>query len=135
MADTSSRFAGSIPELYDRCMGPVMFQPYAEDLARRVAERVAGGTVLETACGTGMLTRQLRAALAPDVRLVSTDLNQPMLDETQPMLWVHIASVSVRIGGPGVRQPPCPVGDQARQEPASFPQTDTFAVRLPGDGR
>jgi len=97
MADTSSQFAGSIPELYDRCMGPVMFQPYAEDLARRVAECVADGSVLETACGTGILTRQLRARLAPEVRLVATDLNQPMIDharaslgEAAPIEWQQV---------------------------------------------
>jgi SAM-dependent methyltransferase len=94
MADTSSQFAGSIPELYDRCMGPVMFQPYAEDLSRRVAEGVADGAVLETACGTGILTRQLRERLPAGVRLVATDLNQPMIDRaravvqsTRPIAW------------------------------------------------
>jgi ubiquinone/menaquinone biosynthesis C-methylase UbiE len=85
VADTSSSFAGSIPELYDRYLGPVLFQPYAEDLARRVAERTTGA-VLETACGTGRLTRQLRAHLPPAIRLVATDLSQPMLDYAQEAL-------------------------------------------------
>ena len=87
MADTSSQFAGSIPELYDRCMGPVMFQPYADDLSRRVAERVQVGPVLETACGTGILTRRLRERLAPSVRLVASDLNQPMIDHARASVW------------------------------------------------
>jgi SAM-dependent methyltransferase len=82
VADSSSIFAGSIPELYDRYLGPVVFEPYAVDLARRVADN-AGDAVLETACGTGVLTRQLRARLAPDVRLVATDLNQPMIDHAR----------------------------------------------------
>ena len=30
-------FAGSIPELYDELLVPLIFEPYAEDLARRVA--------------------------------------------------------------------------------------------------
>src|SRR4051794_35328232 len=85
MAESSSVFAGSIPELYDRCLGPFLFQPYAEDLARRVAE-LASGPVLEIACGTGILTRQLRARLAPDVRLLATDLNQPMIDQARARL-------------------------------------------------
>lgn len=85
-ADTSSQFAGSIPELYDRYMGPVMFQPYAEDLSRRVAAYVTQGTVLETACGTGILTRQLRERLAVGVRLVATDLNQPMIDRARAVV-------------------------------------------------
>jgi ubiquinone/menaquinone biosynthesis C-methylase UbiE len=85
MADASTEFAGSIPELYDRYLGPVMFEPYAADLARRVAER-PGEAVLETACGTGILTRQLRAGLPASVRLVATDLNQPMLDYARTSL-------------------------------------------------
>jgi len=85
MADTSSVFEGSIPELYDRYLGPVLFEPYAEDLARRVADH-ATGAVLETACGTGRLTRQLRARLPSDVRLVATDLNQPMIDQARASL-------------------------------------------------
>ena len=85
MGDTSTIFAGSIPQLYDRYLGPAMFEPYAADLARRVADR-AGEAVLETACGTGILTRHLRAHLPTAVRLVATDLNQPMLDYARATL-------------------------------------------------
>jgi SAM-dependent methyltransferase len=67
-------------------MGPVMFRPYAVDLSRRVAERVADGVVLETACGTGILTRQLRERLPPGVRLLATDLNPPMLDRARAVV-------------------------------------------------
>lgn len=79
MTDASTAFAGSIPQLYTRYLGPVMFGPYAADLARRVADR-AGDAVLETACGTGILTRELRARLPDAARLVATDLNQPMIE-------------------------------------------------------
>ena len=37
MAETNLSFSGSIPQLYDRYLGPVFFEPYAADLARRVA--------------------------------------------------------------------------------------------------
>jgi ubiquinone/menaquinone biosynthesis C-methylase UbiE len=85
MADTNTHFAGSIPELYDRYLGPVMFTPYAADLARRVAES-ATGPVLETACGTGILTQMLRSVLPSAVHLVATDLNVPMLDYARAKL-------------------------------------------------
>jgi ubiquinone/menaquinone biosynthesis C-methylase UbiE len=72
-------FAGSIPEIYDRYLVPLIFDVYALDLADRVA-RVGGRQVLETAAGTGVLTRALASRLPADARLVVTDLNQPMLD-------------------------------------------------------
>ena len=73
-------FAGSVPEIYDRFMVPLIFEPYALDLAGRVAA-LAPGDVLETAAGTGVLTRALAARLAPATRMVATDLNQAMLDQ------------------------------------------------------
>jgi len=74
-------FAGSIPELYDRYLGPLIFQPYAVAVAARVAGCIRGaGPVLETAAGTGILTSQLALALPPGSHLTATDLNQPMLD-------------------------------------------------------
>jgi ubiquinone/menaquinone biosynthesis C-methylase UbiE len=85
MSETNARFLGTIPELYDRHLGPVIFEPYAADLARRVAV-AAVQPVLEVACGTGILTEQLRAHLSPKVRLVATDLNQPMIDYARSKL-------------------------------------------------
>jgi len=71
-------FAGSIPELYDSHLVPLIFEPYAVDLANRVAA-LDPSSVLETAAGTGVLTRALALALPAHVELVATDLNQPML--------------------------------------------------------
>jgi len=72
-------FAGSVPEVYDSYLVPLIFEPYASDLAGRVASR-GPQRVLETAAGTGVLTRALAAALPADTRIVATDLNQSMLD-------------------------------------------------------
>ena len=72
-------FAGSIPELYDTCLVPLIFEPYAEDLAKR-AVALEPSRVLETAAGTGVVTRALASALSSHVELVATDLNQPMID-------------------------------------------------------
>src|SRR6516165_1055066 len=80
MATTDKLFAGSIPELYERFLVPLIFEPYACDLAKRVAD-TAPKDVLETAAGTGVLTRAMEARLPATVRIVATDLNQPMLDQ------------------------------------------------------
>jgi hypothetical protein len=34
MRDSDKVFAGSVPENYDRHMVPLIFQPYADDMAR-----------------------------------------------------------------------------------------------------
>jgi ubiquinone/menaquinone biosynthesis C-methylase UbiE len=72
-------FAGSIPENYDRYMVPLIFESYARDMAQK-ASALSPKTVLETAAGSGVVTRALAPMLSPDARYVVTDLNQPMLD-------------------------------------------------------
>jgi SAM-dependent methyltransferase len=79
MAATDKLFAGKIPEIYDRFLVPLIFESYAGDLAERVA-KVKPRDVLETAAGTGALTRAIASRLPIDARIVATDLNQPMLD-------------------------------------------------------
>ena len=78
MTQRDAVFGGSIPEIYDRCLGPMLFVPYATDLAQRLASLCAG-RLLEIAAGTGIATAALAAGL-PGVEIVATDLNQPMLD-------------------------------------------------------
>ncbi|WP_137931409.1 class I SAM-dependent methyltransferase [Mesorhizobium comanense] len=79
MLEADKLFAGSIPENYDRYMVPLIFAPYARDMAERVAA-FSPNAVLEIAAGTGVVTRELAPGLLPGTRYVVTDLNQPMLD-------------------------------------------------------
>jgi SAM-dependent methyltransferase len=79
MAQSDRAFGGSIPQFYDRFLGPLLFLPYAKETAARVAA-LRPKRVLESACGTGFVTRAMVAALAADAEIVATDLNQPMLD-------------------------------------------------------
>jgi SAM-dependent methyltransferase len=80
-------FSGSIPALYDRHLGPAVFEPYAVDLARRLSGLTAGA-LLETAAGTGRVTQALRRTLPSSVAITATDLNQAMIDfaRTKPGL-------------------------------------------------
>ena len=78
MTDTNASFTGMVPSQYDQGLGPMFFEPYARDLAGRLhAESRA--SVLETAAGTGIVTRHLLKRLPSDARLVVTDLNEGML--------------------------------------------------------
>jgi len=75
----SAQFVGDIPQFYDRCLGPIIFQDYASDLARRAAA-LHPAQVLEIAGGTGISTVALRSALPAATRITATDLNTPMLE-------------------------------------------------------
>ncbi len=85
-------FTGSVAQFYERYMVPLIFEPYAVDLVRRVAH-AAPRRVLELAAGTGVVTRQLAAMLDPSIDIVATDLNPAMIAEAarigtaRPVEW------------------------------------------------
>ena len=59
--ETDKVFAGAVPQVYDRDLGPILFQPFAEAVAERLGD--ADRAILETAAGTGIVTRAIAAAL------------------------------------------------------------------------
>lgn len=79
MEHQDSVFTGSIPVNYDRVLGPMLFAPYAADMADRVAA-LSPQSVLETAAGTGIVTLHLANRLPVSTQIVATDLNQAMID-------------------------------------------------------
>lgn len=90
--ETDKIFTGSIPKLYETYLVPLIFEPYAADLVKRLASRSLI-RVLEIAAGTGVVTRALASVLPESVSIVATDLNQPMLDQAaalgskRPVEW------------------------------------------------
>ncbi|MBA2412955.1 MAG: methyltransferase domain-containing protein [Burkholderiaceae bacterium] len=92
--DTDKLFSGSISQLYETYLVPLIFAPYAADLVKRLASRPLT-RVLEIAAGTGVVTRALVSVLPDSVSIVATDLNQPMLDQAsavgtkRPVEWRH----------------------------------------------
>jgi SAM-dependent methyltransferase len=78
-AGDSAGFVGSIPQHYDRGLGPNLFIDYATDIATRAAA-LRPASVLELAAGTGIVTRRLRDLLPQAAALTATDLNPPMLE-------------------------------------------------------
>ena len=91
-AQSDKVFAGSIPKIYEEYLVPLIFEPYADDLAKRLASRSLS-RVLEIAAGTGVVTRRLATVLPAEVAIVATDLNRPMLDmaaqigTSRPVEW------------------------------------------------
>lgn len=92
MTDIRSDFGGSVPEMYERGMAPVMFAPPAELTAQRAAA-CGAKSILETAAGTGQVTRLLARRCPADTRIVATDLAPAMLDLAAP----HFAASPVRV--------------------------------------
>lgn len=90
--NTDSAFAGAIPRLYERFLVPLIFEPYAVDLAQRLSTDPPS-QVLEIAAGTGVVTRQLARVLPASTALVATDLNPAMLEQaaavgtSRPVEW------------------------------------------------
>ena len=85
MSTDPTAFTGPVPANYARHLVPFMFEPYAAELLARVPLR-PGARILELACGTGVLTRQLRDHLPAGATLVATDLNDAMLEQARAAL-------------------------------------------------
>jgi SAM-dependent methyltransferase len=83
MSDSDKVFAGSIPTIYESHLVPLIFQPYADDLAKRLKGAGPLRRLLEIAAGTGVVTRALATALDPVTSIVATDLNPAMLDHAR----------------------------------------------------
>ena len=84
---TNITFGGSIPKIYDEVLGPVYFEPYAIDMATRVAA-LKPETILETACGTGRVTMNIIKQV-PSAKLTATDINPDMLSIAKSKLPGH----------------------------------------------
>lgn len=82
ISQTDKTFAGSIPQLYERYLVPLIFEAYADDLATRLTG-VQPERVLEVAAGTGAATRAIASRLPEQTRIVATDLNVPMIEHAR----------------------------------------------------
>jgi SAM-dependent methyltransferase len=74
---SAAAYSGSVPANYEEYLGPLLFEPYAIDLVKRLPGNL--NQVLEIACGTGRVTRHLVALLQPNGSLSATDLNPDMI--------------------------------------------------------
>lgn len=68
----------NFPEMYERVFVQSLFRPFADELLRQLELR-SGDSVLDVACGTGIVARLAKEQLGPDSRVVGVDLNAPML--------------------------------------------------------
>src|SRR5688572_28227326 len=78
MSASDVAFSGSVPAHHHRFLVPLLFTPYADDIAARAAA-LSPSALRETAAGTGVVTAALLERL-PEARIVASELNRAMLD-------------------------------------------------------
>ena len=71
-------FKHSTPSLYHQQMGPLLFAPYANHVAERLAA-LRPERILETAAGTGIVTRAVNKVV-PQAQIVATDINPTVVE-------------------------------------------------------
>ena len=80
MTTVTPTFSGSVPNTYHNFLGPLIFDAYAKDMTARLAHVLKhNARVLELAAGTGIVTKQVLAALPASAKLTVTDISEPML--------------------------------------------------------
>lgn len=90
--ESDSSFTTDVAEFYESMLVPLIFRPYAADLAERTMQ-LTPASVLEVACGTGVVTRALAAAVPESCEVVATDLNDAMVvhaekvGTSRPVVW------------------------------------------------
>ena len=87
-----SSFTEDVAAFYESMLVPLIFERYAYDLASR-ARALQPSSVLEIACGTGVVTRALASSLPPTCAITATDLNEAMVAHakrvgtSRPVTW------------------------------------------------
>ena len=59
--ETDKVFAGAVPQVYDRDLGPILFQPFAEAVAERLGDADRGATIINLSLGGADDSQVLRA--------------------------------------------------------------------------
>ncbi|MDB4914976.1 MAG: SAM-dependent methyltransferase [Gemmatimonadetes bacterium] len=101
--ESDRAFGASVAEIYESHLVPLIFEPYAVELARRM-NGFRLSRVLELAAGTGVLTRALANTLPPSVAITATDLNPDMLERaittgiSRPVEWRQADALRLPFG-------------------------------------
>src|SRR5687768_4101069 len=81
----SADFSGEIAIHYDRFLGPLFFEPYAIEVAKRI-DPVPVSIALEIAAGTGRVTRHIRDRIPASAKFIASDISEDMLAEAKKKL-------------------------------------------------
>lgn len=70
---------------YDEFFGPLFFEPYALEVAKRL-DPTSVSIVLEIAAGTGRVTRHIREHIPATAKFIASDISDDMLNEAKKKL-------------------------------------------------
>jgi SAM-dependent methyltransferase len=116
-------------DAYAEYLGPAIFEPLAE-VSMSHARPLTGERALDLACGTGILTRRLAAAVAPDGAVVGVDVNPDMIAAALRAGVPSGARVEYVVGDATTMTPPPPPFDLATcQQGLQFLPDRRAAVR------
>jgi ubiquinone/menaquinone biosynthesis C-methylase UbiE len=90
MNDTSTEVpsaddSGGTAAHYDQFFGPLFFEPYAIEVAKRI-DPTPVSIALEIAAGTGRVTRHIRERIPASAKLIASDISEDMLGEAKKKL-------------------------------------------------
>lgn len=96
MSNAAYKFTGNDAANYEAYLGPLIFEPSAVEFLTHL-ERIPAGSILETSCGTGRLTKRLRQGF-PAANLTATDISQDMLSLAKDRLTNEAVEFKVADG-------------------------------------
>jgi ubiquinone/menaquinone biosynthesis C-methylase UbiE len=77
--------SGDSAAYYDQFFGPLFFEPYAIEVAKRI-DPTQVSIALEIAAGTGRVTRHIRERIPASAKLIASDISEDMLGEAKKKL-------------------------------------------------
>lgn len=83
--DPCADFPGDSAAYYDHFYGPLFFEPYAIEVAKRI-DPATVSIALEIAAGTGRVTRHIRERIHAPAKLIASDISEDMLSEAKKRL-------------------------------------------------
>jgi ubiquinone/menaquinone biosynthesis C-methylase UbiE len=92
--------ATTFTEIYERVLVGPLFRPFAEQLVARLAPKPTD-SIIDVACGTGIVARVAREKLGPEARIVGVDVAPAMLavarSVDQTIDWRHGNATSLPV--------------------------------------
>jgi ubiquinone/menaquinone biosynthesis C-methylase UbiE len=136
MNNTSADSHGDTAAHYDQFYGPLFFEPYAIEVAKRI-ESIPVSVVLEIAAGTGRVTRHIRERIPAAAKLIASDISEEMLSEAKKKLshldieWQNVDAQQLPFADNSIDLVVCCFGYMfVPDKPKAF--AETYRVLKPG---